>query len=376
MTLSQFDLSTVARARLTHGRRVTRSLATPRFESGAYNKETPAMTTPPSRRAAQRLAAQIRDEQVSPPTLPHELAAMLDAYRPTGTTAADYNLHIAATHRAVMIRSGAKGAASFRKLLGVAGNYLTYRHDNHLSVTVENAFCTEQIDHYYLHGLTGSDRTRNDYRSRLHKLAARVNPGPGGPLPGISIGHRAVRPGYSDIEMVPIIRAARRQRSARTRRQLCAIVGLGAGAGLDPSDLRPLHVRDIVDLGDNGIDVHVPAHPKRAARVVPVRRTYEALVREGIAGCRPSDLVIGKQVDRRNVTTGIIDDAELFDVGHLDASRLRSTWLAWIVTQPISLKAVMDAAGLKTARSITEIIADLRNTAEQIAGNEFRGDDT
>jgi hypothetical protein len=174
--------------------------------------------------------------------------------------------------------------------------------------------------------------------------------------------------------MVAIGRAARRQRHERIRQQLCAIVGLAAGAGLDPSDLRPLRARDIVDLGIEGIDVHVPAHGNRAARVVPVRRTYEALVREGIAGYRPSDLVIGKQVDRRNVTTGIIDAAELFDVEHLDASRLRSTWLAWIVTQPISLRAVMDAAGLKTARSITEIIADLRNGAEQAAGDEFRGD--
>jgi hypothetical protein len=333
------------------------------------------MTPRPSRRAAQRLAAQIRDEAISPPALADELAAMLDAYRPTGITAAAYDLHIAATHRAVMIRSGAKGQASFRKLLGVAGIYLSYRHVNHMSVTIDDAFCTEQIDHYYLHGLTGSERTRNDYRSRLHKLAARVNPGPGGPLPGIAIGHRAVRPGYSDLEMVVIARAARRQRHDRTRQQLCAIVGLAAGAGLDPSDLRPLRARDIVDLGVEGIDVHVPAHGNRAARVVPVRRTYEALVREGIVGYRPGDLVIGKQVDRRNVTTGIIDAAELFDVEHLDASRLRSTWLAWIVTQPISLKAVMDAAGLKTARSITEIIADLRNSAEQPAGNEFRGDD-
>jgi hypothetical protein len=112
------------------------------------------MTPRPSRRAAQRLAAQIRDEAISPPALADELAAMLDAYRPTGITAADYDLHIAATHRAVMIRSGAKGQASFRKLLGVAGNYLSYRHINHLSVTIEDAFCTEQIDHYYLHGLT------------------------------------------------------------------------------------------------------------------------------------------------------------------------------------------------------------------------------
>ena len=330
----------------------------------------------PSRRAAQRLAAQIRDEAISPPALADELAAMLDAYRPTGITAVDYDLHVAAAHRAVMVRSGAKGEASFRKLLGVAGNYLSYRHTNHLSVSIEDAFCTDQIDHYYLHGLAGSERTRNDYRSRLHKLAARVNPGPGGPLPGIAIGHRAVRPGYSDVEMVAIVRAARRQRHDRTRQQLCAIVGLAAGAGLDPSDLRWLRVRDIVDRGDEGIDVHVPAHGHRPARVVPVRRTYEAVVREAITGYRPSDLVIGKQVDRRNVTTGIIADAELFDVAHLDASRLRSTWLTWVVTQPIPLKSVMDAAGLKTARSITEIIADLRNSANEPAGVEFRGDAT
>lgn len=320
-------------------------------------------TSKPSRRAAIREAAQLREQRATIPELPNKLAEMLAGYVPVDIAPATWDA-IRSVHAEVMARSGLVGVDSFRKHLGVVAKYLAYRIEQGMGIGIEQAFTVAEIDAYYLHGLTGSDRTRNDYRSRLGKLAARVNPGAGTPAQIPTLGHRSVRPPYTAGEEAAIRRAALRQRNPIVGQRLSAIVGLCGGAGLDATDLRHLHVRDITDHGDAGIHVAVPGD---RARSVWVRRTYEPVVRHGIAQMGPDRLVIGTKADRRNVTTGVIARAELYDVAELDASRLRSTWLTWLLTRPVPIQVILDASGLKSARTLTELIAFLPDTAAPAA---------
>jgi hypothetical protein len=306
----------------------------------------------PSRRAAQRLAASHVAERDSIPTLRSDLERMLTEYVLSGVDDGTWET-IRPVHHEVMRRSQLTGADSFRKHLGVVAKYLAYRHEQSLGIGITAAFSAVEIDHYYLHGLTGSVTTCNDYRSRLLNLARRVNPDPNAPVKTPAFGHSVVRPGYSAAEEAAIRRVALRQRTPRIRRQLCAIVGLCGGAGLDATDLRHLRGRDIIDHGDSGIEVRIP---QGRVRTTWVRHTHEDLVRIGIDGLPAHALVIGQRENRRNVANQIVVQAELTDVDHLDVCRLRSTWLSWLLTHPVPLQVILDAAGLKTARTLGELV--------------------
>jgi hypothetical protein len=94
-------------------------------------------------------------------------------------------------------------------------------------------------------------------------------------------------------------------------------------------------------------------------RVVPVRRVAEKLVRDAIAGRAPDELVIGRDIGRRNTAARIIDAAALYKVPHIEPSRMRTTWLADLMTDPIPLAVILQAAGLKSARTLVDVLPHL-----------------
>lgn len=312
------------------------------------------MTSKISRREIQRQIAAANID-TSPDELAKELGDMLDTYQPTGTTQAEWdNVRdvFVDTMRAAQIR----GAESFKKHLGVVARFLLWRANEHQPVVFPDVFNQVDVDRYYMHGINGSDKTRNDYRSRLTNICKRVNPSPDAVLLAPPMTHRSVRPGFTDAEMRQIRLSVTRERSRLVRRQLCAVVGLCAGAGLSTTDLRALTVDRIVDHGVDGIEIRIPGP---AARTVWVREEYEDLVRTGINDMAGSQLVIGSSENRKNVAGNLVARAGLHDCPHFDASRLRSTWLTWMMTRPVPLQVILYASGLKSARTLTELLDHL-----------------
>lgn len=153
------------------------------------------------------------------------------------------------------------------------------------------------------------------------------------------------------------MRMATTQPRRIVQRQLQAAVGLGLGAGLDSEDLRDLIAAHVVDHGEQGIWIDVPG-PR--PRKVVVRACMEQLVRAGLEGVAVDELVLGKERHRRNVANKIYEHAVV--LGHTPRpvqARLRATWLAAVLTAAVPLPAVMQAAGLKSARSLTDLLAYL-----------------
>jgi hypothetical protein len=317
-----------------------------------------------SRAQAQRLAAERRSAQEMPDPLDPVLRSKLDVYRPLQLDAATWD-RIRPIHRDVMTRSKITGESSFTGRCVDLAAYLAWRADMDLSIAAGDAMTFAAIDDYHRRGTRDgiNDSSWDNRHSRLRNLARKVNPGIDAPVPAATVGYRAVKAPYMLGESLAIRRLADRQRKPVIRRQLCAIVGLCEGAGLAPADLRGLHGRHICDLGDGGICVDVPG-PN--ARTVWVRRTHEGLVRIGIDGVRPNQLVIGTAKGRRNVTTSVIDSAELYgdDIPEIEATRLRSTWLTWLLTRPIDLRTAMRAAGLTTARTLQELLPYVEGTPD------------
>ena len=181
-------------------------------------------------------------------------------------------------------------------------------------------------------------------------MCRRVNPTglvllvPGAP-------HRSVRPGFSDNDMAKICWAVRGTiaAGAAPTASRCRVV---RRAGLSATDIRYLTAERVIDHDETGIEVRI-AGP--ASRVVWVREDFESLVQAGVSGLRFGDLVVGAK-QSRNVVGNVVDRAALHDCPHFDASRLRSTWLMW-QNQPVALSVIMYAAGLKTARTLVDLLA-------------------
>jgi hypothetical protein len=314
----------------------------------------------PSRAAQKRLVAQLNAEAAAAANTPPDpwQSSFLDSYVPLDVAPSTWAA-IRGTHRDVMLAAHISNRDTFKNRNGELAHYLARRYDDGRSIAVADALTYQAIDEDSTRAADGlSDRSLSDRRSRLRKLAESANPGLQNLPRAASVGHVATKPPYSRSEEARIVRAAIRQRSPGARRNLCAAVGLCAGAGLDSSDLRYLTGGDVTDEGDEGIVVNVPG---RKPRLVVVRRDYEELVRIGLDDIRPGGLALGKVASRRNIVGAVVENAELLDprVPHIESNRLRNTWLCWALCQNVPLNVLLSAAGLKSARTLIELLPHL-----------------
>ena len=70
--------------------------------------------------------------------------------------------------------------------------------------------------------------------------------------------------------------------------------------------------------------------------------------------------MIGASTGRRNVAAKVVEKATILgDAPKIEASRLRTTWLADLLTSDVPLSVVMAVSGLSSARTITEVLQHL-----------------
>lgn len=163
------------------------------------------------------------------------------------------------------------------------------------------------------------------------------------------------------------MRLARNQPTLDGRRALSLLVGLGLGAGLDGRDLRHLTRDSFTDLeiGEPAPALTVTVGGTERPRTVVVARAYEPLVREALAlhdqarRGRTAPL-LGRKADHRNVTTPAVAAAVTAQAGvavQVEVNRLRATWLVACMSANVPLAALLAAAGLRSARTLTDLLA-------------------
>ena len=299
-------------------------------------------------RHRQALAAQTAANQVLSP----QIAAIITAFDITryGTSTQPVRPFLMEAIRL----SNLTGQESARKHCRHLTALAVFSDANGLPLTVAKVLTTDNIDDYVRRGMAGeSDDNKLERRRRLLWVASAANPGPNTPAKLRPVGYSAVKPPYTPKERATIVRAARTQPNPRAGEQLAAIVALGFGAGADSVDLRELWIRDIT--GDERIGLQVAFHGQRP-RVVPVRRIAEPLLLQALANRRPDELVIGRKQDRNNTAARVIEDAALYKVPHIEPARMRATWLADLMTDPIPIAVILQAAGLKSSRSLVDVL--------------------
>lgn len=170
-----------------------------------------------------------------------------------------------------------------------------------------------------------------------------------------------IQPPYSPDECDELVEFALNQPSTARGRSAAFILGLGLGAGLSAADMRYVRVKHIkthtIQAGTY-LTVTVPA-PAKAPRTVVIRNQYKELVEFAInAATSPEAFLVGTKPDRANVTPH--GDREMVAASGVrirySVERLRTTWLFAMMNAPIPLPALLRAAGLKTARTLADLL--------------------
>ncbi|CAB4600120.1 unannotated protein [freshwater metagenome] len=62
-----------------------------------------------------------------------------------------------------------------------------------------------------------------------------------------------------------------------------------------------------------------------------------------------------------------VENIESFDdTPAIDVARLRSTWLSWLMSEPVPLRIVMHTAGLKSARTLADLLPHLPASSDDL----------
>jgi len=285
--------------------------------------------------------------------LPQDCEKYLEGFRPDGVD--DLMWAVAGPIvDEVMRRSQLGSREVFVRACSVVAGFFVWRVTTGQSLSLADALMPVEVDRWAAAHPEWSAQMTNTYRSRLRTVAQTVNVLWPVPPAGASAGHIEPRAPYSSDEITQICRIAVGQRSDTHRRQVCAIVGLCAGAGLASEDLRALRRRDIDDRGD----VMFVRVPGRRSRTTVVLAEFEDLVRAGIDGLHPDDLVIKERQTRSNVTGQILDRIERGATDpKIDTYRLRNTWLVTQLGRSVPLNVLLAASGLQGARTLADLIS-------------------
>lgn len=200
-----------------------------------------------------------------------------------------------------------------------------------------------------------TDNKAHELRN-LKLLASNLNPGLSAPPRVKAIGHKAVANPYSAAEMAAIVRIAQVQGDASLARQVAFILGACRGAGAAASELRDLTGSSIQDLGDGGLLITLGSDEHR--RTIPIRQDWEETMRRGIEGLKPNSLALGQKHNRRNIAGEIFERTVGLgsNAPKLDAGRLRTTYIAELMSEAIPIQVILHATGLLSARTLGDLV--------------------
>lgn len=310
-------------------------------------------TRKPSAAAMKRQLKQVLQARGSaPPPLTEPLERFLRNYHP------NIEPETWQTCRPVVMEAARRyaptGKDSLEKILYALSREAAWAATNGIPLTLEELLSADRIEKFVNTGLSGlSDSSRASVRSRLRRVAARLQVDPSFALPKAVLGHRDVAPPYSTAE-ISIILSLIKMQPPVARAKLAVSVALGLGAGISATDLRDLHKSHVIDHGERGIEIRVPGTRPRTVWLLPA---YEKLLRAGIQTVKPTQHVLGRSAIAKNTISDLYAQATAAD-SRIDIAqgRLRNTWLAYLMIQPIPLSVLLPAAGLSSARTLTELL--------------------
>ena len=351
------------------GRSVTRTrweIVTRPMTAPDARQRTSATKRISAAEARRRRAEILNAHRQEPQALPDNLEAVLQLWAPSPNVLSpeDWDQSRALT-LSILRRSHIRGETSMLKHLRLTGRFVAWTRRAGYDPEIDAILRGDVIDESLRNALVDAPAsTRATVRANLRRLATTVSLSPEAPAPRLSIGHWDVKAPYVASEVAWIWRQIELERDDRQRRRLQTTVSLGLGAGLDTRDIKEMTRSHINDLGEEGIRVDVPGDRPRQ---VWLRRDYEPMLRSGISRLTKNEHVLGRQNMHKDAVTDLYGRIQPVGKGpRIQQGRLRNTWIATLMTEPIALRTVLAAAGLSGARTLT----DLARFIEPVSGDQ------
>jgi integrase len=267
----------------------------------------------------------------------------------------------AAFARAAVARCGDLERERAKNLLWAAARLGDYGIGLGLEPVPEVVLHPSVIERFTAHSPGLSPSARRTLRTNLRFIARRVVPALR--APDAPLGRERAKPPYTPAEIAGYLALAGAQPTPGRRMRAAALICLGAGAGLTGADLRAMRGTDVARRSGGVVAVVRAARP----RTVPVLVRYHQPLLESAAFAGSGLICGGRDPGRRNITCPLVTRlAGGTGLPALDASRLRSTWLADAAAL-IGLPAFMRAAGITCSQRLGDIIATLDPGGEEHA---------
>ena len=226
-------------------------------------------------------------------------------------------------------------------------------------ITVEELLAPGVVESFVrLEGLV--PRSAATYRSVIRRAVDSFDPAPR----STKLAYKPGAAPYTPVEMDQFMFLAANQRNPGPRVALCTAIALGAGAGLDTTDLRgmtPAHITTQTLPG--GAEVTMVSVPGTKARTVPLRHTFTDLLKVALAahtelGKGKNDLLIGRKADRVNTMRPLTSRARTASGAPVEVhqARLRNTWMVAAMCAPVPLAELMRAAGISSPRPVENLL--------------------
>jgi integrase len=285
---------------------------------------------------------------------PAGVSAAIETY-----TARSLSSEVASFAKVVVLSAVPQSPARAKALLYAAAKIGTFATSVGLELDPEVVLSAATIERFIVtEGAQMGPATRRTVRSNLRALARAV-PRAAPPAPVPLARERAKAP-YSHAQIAAYLALADAQPTLARRMRLVGLIALGAGAGLMGADLRAVRGSDVV-ARSGGVLIEVKG-PR--PRFVPVLACYHERVVSAAHFAGAGYVIGGYSAARRNVTSGLVASAAAgTDLGALDTSRLRATWLV-ACAAAIGLKAFMDAAGITCTQRLGDLVSTLESPSE------------
>ena len=302
------------------------------------------------RRARAELLARRTQE---PPHLPQDLEVILRSWSPQVISSTQW---IASRPLATQIlrRSEVRGKEKFAKAMRVVAHFVTWAREAGYEEDEERLLSARVIDDYVARAIVGSNESsRATARSILRSIASHAQLSSDAPVKSTPIAHWEIAPPYRLDEIDAFRRRIDLITNAPIRRRTETAFALGIGAGLEARDIRDLTRAHVDDLALDGIRITVLGGRPRA---VWLRREFEDLLRSGISHLTANEHILGRPNAGKDVLVDLYDHVRsLRGNDKVQQRRLRNTWIATLMCEPIPLWTLMSAAGLVSARSISDL---------------------
>lgn len=244
-----------------------------------------------SRRARGMLVRQIQAELNSLPTpLPEEFERRLERYTPRLIDAETWS-GIRPLVLSTMRQANVSGPGNtFDKKLRLVSYYFAWAVHHGYTCDLPSLLNAQAIEDYIRRGCKHiSSGSRASYRSDLRSVCRSAGSELDRSHNFNRIAARNVRPPYTLDEQQQLLTTINYQPRFENRGRLQVALALGLGAGLDSADLREVRAGDILDHGNDGIEVSVRG---TVPRTVWLLHDYEGLLRIGLNGMGPRTYVV------------------------------------------------------------------------------------